>query len=166
MEHTEKKIYLAGMNKLYDDAKKADGTLLWARVAESAEQEPSNISSYRTGTRNFKESIKRSIAEFFGKTYVEVLLIGMKELGIAPSSAPRQTPSDSATLMHQNVVKNFKQKTLAKEINEKLVVLEGKDPDLLNEINDYIDMKLKHTIHRQEEAWPGSRTTKKLNGNG
>ncbi len=50
---------------------------------------------------------------------------------------------DAVLSEHFEIVKEFKNKVLAKEINENLVTLESADPELLEEISEYIELKMR-----------------------
>ena len=101
------------------------------------------LSSYQYYERDERE-LPVKLLEFLTTNGVDAswLLSGTGEMFSA--GMPKTVVGyDAIVAEHFDIVLAFKNKMLAKTINGKLVKLEAIDPDLLEEIDEYIDMKLR-----------------------
>ncbi len=110
-----------------------------------------NINDFLKGRRNFSEEKLQRIAAYFGKTYLEMLVLGQelfdKENNVSPKKETKTLSknndlNDHQDKQHSEVIKQFKQKKLAKECNMKMLELEKLDPSELLDVKEYLDFKL------------------------
>lgn len=84
MSMDTQQIFVAGLRKLFESRNRIlqgdNKRLTWAEIAHAANLSPGNLSGFLTFKRNYSESKRTQLANFFGKTYMEVMDIGQKEL--------------------------------------------------------------------------------------
>lgn len=132
-----------------------------AKMAERLDVGLSSYQYYERDERDVPVKILETVTTY--GVNAAWLLSGKGELFTV--SAPQKVVGyDAIVAEHFDIVLAFKNKMLAKTINDKLVRLEAVDPDLLEEIDEYIDMKLKR--FGKSEKPEGGVVGSKKRGNG
>ncbi|MCP4163037.1 MAG: hypothetical protein GY760_23500 [Deltaproteobacteria bacterium] len=119
LKTSDDEAYIKALNSFF--SKKKNQTTL----AKYLKITPSNLNVFLKGHRNFSDEEKGKIAEYFGSTYAEMIIIGLE-----------------LQSREENVIRKFKQKLLAKECNEIMIELEALDLDELQEVKDYLEFRL------------------------
>ena len=118
---------------------------------------PSSYRCYELGEQDIPASVLVALVE----AGVDVAWL-LK--GVVPEDPKKVVGFDTIVAEHFDIVLAFKNKELAKAINDKLVQLESADPEILEEIDEYIDLKLRRIFksEKQEGVMGGRAKT----GNG
>jgi transcriptional regulator with XRE-family HTH domain len=125
------------------------------RISKATGIKQGMISGMKTGKRYGTEDNRRKVADFFRKPYDEFIEIGQRLID-AENKAGLSTPADTSPVQrrstdtgnmvelseHQVMVTRFKDPERGKEINETLLKIEELDPDVLDEINSTLKIKL------------------------
>lgn len=136
-----KHIFIAGIEKLFNDYNSSKGKLLWSDIAQHAGLSDANLSSIRKGKRNLSEEKMKSISDFFKMKHIDVIKIGFKE--IHGDQLPIDNKTNLPTIeIHKNTIMEFQNPPLALKINQKLIELEKINPNALNDILKHINWKI------------------------
>lgn len=97
--------------------------------------EPPDLNSFLNGRRGFSDERKMLIAEILNTTYVEMINLGQRLV-----DAERPPPFDKKrrSVSHAQIIKRFKDKATAAEINDMLADLEESDLDKYKLAKTYI----------------------------
>ena len=106
------------------------------------------MSQILNGDKCFESEIKRrEVAGIIGQNYDEMIGVAVSSIGIrsiSGSEVEKNPPAmnNVAEIEHDSVLKSFKNKEFVKNINEQLLKLESINPDVLREVEDYIQFKI------------------------
>ncbi|MCP3923368.1 MAG: helix-turn-helix transcriptional regulator [Desulfobacterales bacterium] len=129
-------------------------------IADALNISRPHFNSFLKGKRGFSEEKMEIIAAYFGKTYLEMLVLGQelfnKENNISAKEpeilSKNNDLDDHQDKLHSEVIKKFKQKKLAKECNMKMVELEKLDPKSLEKVNEFLDFQLYEKKNAEKKA--------------
>lgn len=107
------------------------------------------IGKISRGERSGTENVRRRIAAIYGYDgtgpgcmYDDFIALGRQILTGSEPDPKNQNEHHLKVvdIEHRNIIEAFRNKPLAREINEKLLAIEKADPERLEEIRDYIDL--------------------------
>ncbi|MDY6903715.1 MAG: helix-turn-helix transcriptional regulator [Thermodesulfobacteriota bacterium] len=105
-----------------------------------------HVNSFLKGERNFSEERKEKLAQIMGTTYIDLLNMG-RDLADTERPLHKKPPQT-----HDQIIKRFKDKKTAENINFMLVEIEHYDPERYKQAGEFISwlhqgVKAKKTVN-------------------
>ena len=157
MEDTQE-IFVAGIEVLIRREKKRRKSIgqkfKQSEIADYLNVSPASLSGFLRFHRNYGDEKRKQLSEFFGYSYIDVLIIGRQELikqgkeididdiisSQQPPSTPKPEPKEKEKAcptcgqvkdikierdkQHENIIQQFSNTKLARKINQMLVQIE------------------------------------------